>query len=102
MDHPSNNESNKGRIDDIASVRTTLGHLVYVENKTVVLLLHSYGGQAGGSGMYGYGKKERERNGEDGGIVGVLYIAALALPKGSSLLGELGGELGPRVQKDIC
>ncbi|KAA6409565.1 MAG: hypothetical protein FRX48_06176 [Lasallia pustulata] len=98
--HPSNNQSDKGLVDDIANVRTTLEHLIGVENKAVVLVLHSYGGQAGGASMHGYGREERERSGKDGGIVAVLYISALALPKGSSLIGGVGGNLGPWVRKD--
>ena len=102
VDNPSSNESNKGLVDDIANVRTTLVHLIEQEHKAVVLVLHSYGGQAGGAAMHGYGRKERERNDEDGGIIGVLYISALALPMGLSVLAGVGGELGPWFKKDVC
>lgn len=102
VDHPSNNGSDKGLIDDIDNVRSTLDQLINVEKKAVVLVLHSYGGLAGGAAMHGYEQKERERSGEDGGIVAALYIAALVGPKGTSLLEAAGGNLAPWVITDVC
>lgn len=102
VDHPSNNESDKGLDDDIANVRSTLDHLIKTKKKAVVLVLHSYGGIPGGAGMHGYERKERERNEEDGGIVAVLYIAALAGPKCTSLLEASDGKFPPWINIDVC
>ena len=64
----------------------------------IVLVMHSYGGVVGSSAAKGFWRKERKEKGKDGGIIHLVYIAAIVLDEGISLKAGLGGELPPWVK----
>ncbi|KAF2657101.1 alpha/beta-hydrolase [Lophiostoma macrostomum CBS 122681] len=59
-----------------------LTKLIVEESKDVVLVMHSYSGVPGTEAPVGLGKQEREEKGEKGGVVRLVYVAALAMREG--------------------
>ncbi|KAJ5353502.1 hypothetical protein N7541_006066 [Penicillium brevicompactum] len=57
--------------------------------KDVVVLAHSFGGIAMSEAAKGLGKKERAAQGLQGGIIRLIYMCSMALPKGQSHIGQL-------------
>ncbi|CAI7581630.1 unnamed protein product [Penicillium bialowiezense] len=57
--------------------------------KDVVVLAHSFGGIAMSEAAKGLGKKERVAQGLKGGIIKLVYMCSMALPKGQSHIGQL-------------
>ena len=49
--------------------------------------MHSYGGIPGSAALNGLGKVEREKNGEKGGVVRLVYVASWILREGETLPG---------------
>jgi alpha-beta hydrolase superfamily lysophospholipase len=69
---------------DVAAVRATvLSHVNRGED--VVLIVHSYGGLVGSEAAKGLDRKNRDKPGQ-GAIVAMVYLAALALDVGQSIL----------------
>lgn len=87
--HP-NSESVAG---DVAAIREKLLLPLINEGKDVVLIMHSYGGCPGGAAAKGLSKAERK----NGGIIGLVFIAAFLAREGDSLLSALGGKFDPWV-----
>lgn len=87
--------------DDVKRIHDVL--LPYLETgREAVLVCHSSGGISGSAATEGQTLDERRARGEKGGIRGIVYMAAFALPeKGTSLLDAVGGVLGPFVQLDV-
>jgi hypothetical protein len=52
------------------------------EGREVVLIMHSYGGVAGSEGISGLTKSDRQKAGLKGGVVQLIYVTALIMPKG--------------------
>lgn len=73
------------------------------EGKDVVLLMHSFGGVYGGASVSGLSKTEREKEGQKGGVVALVYMAAACVPSGMTTLERMGvGEdLLPWVELDV-
>ncbi|KAL4897645.1 Alpha/beta hydrolase fold-1 [Aspergillus ambiguus] len=86
---------NKTLDDDVASLRALLTRLIEDEGKEVVVVAHSYGGVVGSSAVKGLAKADREANGQTGGVIEMVYLAAFALEQGKSLLDMLGGQYLP-------
>jgi len=63
-------------------VRKVVGGLVD-EEIDVVVLMHSYGGIPGSAALKGLGEKE----GKEGGVVRLVYVASLALREGEKMPG---------------
>ena len=70
--------------EDIFAIREVVIKLVE-QGEEVIVVLHSYGGIPGSQALEGLGKKERERAGDVGGVVRLVYIAAYVLPAGFQL-----------------
>lgn len=64
------------------------------EGKDIVLVMHSYGGIPGTESAHGLGKKSREAAGKEGGVIALLYVAALLVQPGMSLGSTLGAGSG--------
>jgi len=79
-----------GLAEDVAAVRDVLKPLVG-QGKDVVILCHSSGGVVSSNAVEGFDSASRKAEGEAGGVVRVVFLAAFMLPKGQSLLGMLGG-----------
>lgn len=57
--------------------------------RTVIVLMHSYGGQVGTNALYGLSKESRAAQGKQGGITHLIYMAAFALPEGKSMMDKV-------------
>ncbi|KAL2070663.1 hypothetical protein VTL71DRAFT_13689 [Oculimacula yallundae] len=75
--------------EDASAIHSALLALVE-EGKDVVLVMHSYGGYPGTEASKGLSKKEREKEGKEGGIVRLVYMAAFIPAVGGSIVGGLG------------
>jgi hypothetical protein len=64
------------------------------EGKDIVLVMHSYGGIPATESAHGLAKKDREAAGKKGGIVALLYVAALLVQPVMSLGSTLGAGYG--------
>lgn len=68
----------------------------------VLLVLHSYGGIPGAAAAKGLSKAEREKVGQEGGIVGLVLIVAIVVREGDSLEQMAGGKLHDWIDLDVC
>ena len=69
--------------DDLKHLWAMLEGLVG-EGKEVVLICHSYRGVPASQAIRGLQRAERERNGQSGVIIRIVFMAAFALPEGES------------------
>ena len=72
--------------DDVTTIHELVSSLV-TASKSVLMLMHSYGGTVGSCALAGLSRIEREKQGLEGGVVHLLYLAAYILPKGGSIIG---------------
>lgn len=75
--------------DDAAYIHSELLNLVDA-GYDVVINAHSYGGVPTSESLKGLSKKQREAEGKQGGVVQLVYTAALTPPVGKSI-GEVMG-----------
>jgi pimeloyl-ACP methyl ester carboxylesterase len=68
--------------------------------KDVVVFAHSFGATAMSGANSGITKKDRKAKGEEGGVVGIIYISGALVPSGQSQVEYLGGELPPFCKVD--
>ncbi|KAI1125837.1 Alpha/beta hydrolase fold-1 [Nemania abortiva] len=66
----------------------------YVESlvragRTVVVLMHSYGGQVGTNALHGLGLEARAKQGQPGGISHLIYMTAYAVPEGGAMMDKV-------------
>ena len=76
----------KNNFQDIDAVRKVVTSLLDDGNE-VIVLMHSYGGIPGSAALNGLGKVGREKNGEKGGVVRLIYVASWILREGETLPG---------------
>ncbi|KAE8374946.1 Alpha/beta hydrolase fold-1 [Aspergillus bertholletiae] len=75
-----------------ADLNTDTGFIrSYVESladagREVVVLMHSYGGQVGTNALVGLGAETRKQQGQTGGVVRLIYIAAFAVTENNSMI----------------
>lgn len=86
--------------DDADVVRGELEPLIE-RGQDVVLVMHSYGGVVGTQAAAGLGKAERQRQGQQGGIVALFYACSFMVNLGQSLCSPLGGELAPFIKTEV-
>jgi pimeloyl-ACP methyl ester carboxylesterase len=72
------------------------------EGNDIILVAHSYGGSPGSAAARGLSKTERASQGLNGGVIGLIFIAAFVVPEGVSLRDGVGGQFPPWVQVDVC
>ena len=79
---------------DLASDTTLIRG--YVESlveagRTVVVIMHSYGGQVGTNTLCGLGldKRTQHQDRPTGGVTHLIYLCAFALPEGGSMIGKV-------------
>lgn len=77
--------SKQTHLEDVAEIRKTLEQLIGRGGKEVVLVAHSYGGVPGSGSVEGFDKIARESNGESGGVIACVFIAAALPLKGNSI-----------------
>ena len=73
--------------EDVAAVRNVISSFVD-DGAEVVVLLHSYGGLPGSAALRGLGVDERAKDGKEGGVKRLVYVASWALREGESLPGK--------------
>ena len=86
---PSSNSEGKFKVprtvqDDAASIKSVVSGVVN-HGKEVVLVMHSYAGFPGTEATEGLGKAELQKQGKNGGVVGLVYVAAWMPPVGKSI-----------------
>ena len=70
---------------DIAFYREKVILPLLDDGKDIVLLQHSYGGVPGSGAVKGLSKTERVKAGQKGGVLGLIFMAAVCLPAGQSI-----------------
>ena len=81
---PSNPKAHTAQTD-AEFVRNSLLLPLLDEGKDVIVIMHSYGGQAGSAAAFGLGVEERKKAGLHGGVLGLVYICAFVVPSGKSV-----------------
>ncbi|KAF4340518.1 dehydrogenase reductase sdr family member 4 [Fusarium beomiforme] len=75
-----------GLVDDVKAATILLNKHIN-QGKDVVLLMHSYGGMVGTEATRGLSRVEREKGGLRGGVVHLVFLAAVFAPPGKSTRG---------------
>ena len=88
-------------VTDIVFIREKILLPLLEDGKDVVLAMHSYGGCVGGAAAKGLSKSERRSEGRQGGVIGLVFIAAFLAREGDSLLSALGGKFDPWVTVNV-
>ncbi|KAI9037129.1 alpha/beta hydrolase [Aspergillus affinis] len=77
--------------DDARAVTRVLEELIENESKTVLVVMHSYGGIVGSEAVpESLSFAHRQKQGQKGGVVHLFYFAAFVLDVGESVLGKFG------------
>ena len=87
--------------DDVHAIRSMLHELIEDQGKDVLLAIHSYGGVPGCQAVGGLEKSARVKAGKNGGVVHVLFMAALLVEQGKRLRDALTGGLPPWATFDV-
>ncbi|KAF5966009.1 hypothetical protein FBULB1_11936 [Fusarium bulbicola] len=90
-----------GLADDVNEAQSVLNKHIN-QGKDVVMLMHSYGGMVGTEATRGLSRTEREKAGLNGGITGLIFLAAIFAPPGKSTRGLYEADPGryPRREGD--
>lgn len=104
--HPSLNSRNPQADScsaDADEVRRYILRLVECDGRDVVVLCHSYGGISGGGAAHGLSKTSRVKQGQNGGVIGLVYLSAFVVPENATLLQIMGGKHAPYLVPDqVC
>ena len=65
--------------------------------REVVLIMHSYSGGPGAAAAKGLSLQERRASGKNGGVIGLIFIAAFVAKEGQTLLDGSAGKFAPWV-----
>lgn len=77
--------------DDARTITETLQQLIEKEGKSVVVVMHSYGGIVGSTAIPQFlAYTSRQAEGKKGGVLHLFYYAAFVLPEGASVMGTYG------------
>ncbi|OJJ44018.1 hypothetical protein ASPZODRAFT_72285 [Penicilliopsis zonata CBS 506.65] len=88
----NDDDSTSGLADDVACVRELLSHLIDTQGRSVLMIMHSYGGVVGTEALLpSLTASQRSKDGSEshGGVTHLLYVAAYALQAGNSVSGTL-------------
>ncbi len=69
-------------------VRSYVSSLVRA-GRTVVAIMHSYGGQVGSNALVGLGVASRAEKGLPGGVARLVYVAAASVPEGTAMMDKV-------------
>ena len=82
-------------VSDAADLRKDIVSILESDGgRDIIVVLHSYAGIPGGGAVKGLSKSIRAEEGKKGGIVGVVWLAALLLPEGKDVASWLEGGKG--------
>lgn len=77
--------------DDVAVVENVIKKLVEVEGKTVLVVMHSYGGLVGAEAVpKEFSRESRKDRSLPGGVSHLFYFSAFVMPKGQSVATAVG------------
>ncbi|KAL4952039.1 alpha/beta-hydrolase [Aspergillus filifer] len=79
--------------DDATFIRDRYLNPLIGEGKEIIIVAHSYAGVPGTECVKGFAKKDLASQGQEGGVVGIIYIAASLVPKGWSVERMIGKRL---------
>ncbi|KAK8130830.1 Alpha/beta hydrolase fold-1 [Apiospora sp. TS-2023a] len=88
---PSMNEARPPNADlatDTEHIRSYVENLVDA-GRSVVAVMHSYGGQVGTNALANLSLESRSKRGLPGGVAHLVYMCAFALPEGGSMVGKV-------------
>lgn len=71
------------------------------EDKEILLVMHSHGGSLGNTAAKSLSVGERRQQGLKGGVLGQVFVAAMVVKEGESLLSALGGNWPEFMIKDV-
>ena len=91
--NPKDPEHADAEADTSFVVKNYLIPLVEIEQKDVVIIMHSYGGIPGSGAATSFGKAARQQQGQKGGVVGLVHSSGFVLPEGLSCADGQGGSL---------
>jgi len=90
--------------DDVAYVREKmLLPVLDVEERDVIMLMHSYSSVPGSAAAKGLAPADRKAEGKKTSVLGQIYLAAL-LPKGGDgvdVKGAFGGQFPPHIRPEV-
>lgn len=90
-DHDSADFAERGLADDSCAIEAEAKRLVVGESKTVMLVMHSYGGLVGSDAIpEDLSLQSRRQKGLAGGVSRLFYFAGFILDQGKSVLGTFG------------
>ena len=78
----------------------TLKPLIEEQGRDVILLVHSYGSIPGAGAATGLSKSTRLQEGKAGGVMGMVFLSAVVVKEGETLLQTLGGDYPPCIIPD--
>lgn len=81
--------------DDVYAIRSVLETEIVDGRKEVMLAAHSYGAVPACQTVNGLERSKRRKEGKDGGVVHVLFIAALLVEQGRGMKEALEGGRAP-------
>ncbi len=85
--------------DDAQVVRKKLEQLVECEQKTVMVVMHSYGGLVGSEAIpEDLSRIRRRKDGLLGGVIHLFFVSAFLLDPGQSMLGAFGVSPNDKVE----
>lgn len=89
---------------DVAALRRDiLLPLIEQEKKDVVIIAHSYGGGVAGGAAKDLDKATRQAQGQEGGVIGLIYVAGNITLEGEGLIDTMGGKYPPFIKLDkVC
>lgn len=77
-------------LSDDAKFFSSIIGMIADQGKNIVVLGHSYGGLVASESAKGHSKAERSARGLKGGIIRIIFLAAIVLPEGQSLVDHQG------------
>lgn len=87
--------------DDVDYLHEVLHGLIVDQGNEVVLYLHSYAGFPGSAAIGGLSKDEQKAQGNQGGVIGLIYQSAFIPWEGDCLYNLIGGEYAPWQAPDV-
>ena len=72
--------------EDVNAIRETVTAFID-QGKDIIVAMHSYGGVPGSAALEALGKTDREKEGQKGGVVRLVYVAAQVLREGERIPG---------------
>lgn len=80
--------------DDATAIQKVTSKLAD-EGQQIILVMHSYGGIPGTESAKGLSWERRQANGEQGGIIALVYVSAYLIKEGMSVMSVAGGAEWP-------